>query len=305
MKPHVLHIASGLSPDFATCYRSGQSRAPGSAGQTRRRGLQVFLNATVYAAAAATVVSVPLMLTAPVGDTLARDISVEMRPPVAPKAAIPPEVAQIFGQPDRPDTPPVVETRSVADPGPALSYTIKGLVLSADRNWAVLGSPQRDEVVSPGDVLDSGAFVDRIDADGVHLVLDGAKTLVRPEQMTRTVAPSASPEPLAEEPAAEVVFRIGRLDAAEVARLIARGGRLGPRSEVVGGIPVTWVRAGEFLDRLGLAVGDVIVSVENAPVSTLSDALIGQSAVKNDGRVVFEVRTGDERRRILVRFAKT
>ena len=49
----------------------------------------------------------------------------------------------------------------------------------------------------------------------------------------------------------------------------------------------------------------MIVSVDAVPVPSLSDERIAQGAVRNDGRVVFEVRQGDERRKILVRFANT
>lgn len=269
--------------------------------------LQVLLNATVYAAAAATAVWVPLMLTSPLGDTLAGDGAaiVAAAPDPEQRTAEPPAVAPIFGLAARPDRPaadaPSAPEQAAAPP----EYAIRGLVLSADRSWAILGGPGGDQVVSAGDVLDDGAFVSNIDADGVHLVIDGTNFLVGPEDGTRTVTRSAAPAPAPETPEREVVFRIGRLETAEVARLIARGGNLGDRSEVVGGIPVVWARGGEFLDRLGLEVGDVIVSVDSVPVPSLSDERIAQRAVQNGGRLVFEVRQGDERRNILVRFSRT
>jgi len=268
--------------------------------------LQVLLNATIYAMAAAVVVWGPLMLTSPGADTLTAELFIAREVTAEPEAVAddPPRVADIFGRPERaapvPGDPPPANA-----PERTLPYAIKGLVLSGERSWAILGGLGKDAVISVGDVLEDGAYVAKIDAQGVHLVIDETTYLIAREDATRTITRSAAAVPLPDDPEEEIVFRIGRLEAAEVQRLLARGGRLGPRSEVAGGIPVLWARSGEFLDRLGLDVGDVIVSVDDVPVPALTDEVIARRAVQNDGRVVFEVRTGDERRRIPVRFATT
>ena len=102
--------------------------------------------------------------------------------PQPPAAALPPRNwPALFGEPQPPLPPqpepqppaPVAEApASSMPPLDSLGYTLKGLVRSEGAIWALVSHPGGDRVLRPGEDLEDGYTVKRIDSAGLW-VTDG------------------------------------------------------------------------------------------------------------------------------------
>ena len=103
--------------------------------------------------------------------------------PQPPASALPPRRwPALFGEP-QPPLPPSAEPQPpvTAEPQPprpgmppleSLGYELKGLVRAEGAIWALISHPTGQRVLRPGDALDQGYTVARIDSAGIW-VTDG------------------------------------------------------------------------------------------------------------------------------------
>ena len=86
----------------------------------------------------------------------------EPAPPMPPKAEPQPPKPVVAPQPPRPQMPPLE----------SLGYELKGLVRTDGAIWAMISHPTGQRVLRPGDDLEPGYRIDRIDSAGIW-VTDG------------------------------------------------------------------------------------------------------------------------------------
>lgn len=79
------------------------------------------------------------------------------KPPTAPEPQPPAPVAE--PQPPKPPMPPL----------DSLGYRLKGMVRTGDAVWAMISHPTGERVLRPGDELEPGLTVVRIDAQGIQV----------------------------------------------------------------------------------------------------------------------------------------
>lgn len=190
-----------------------------------------------------------------------------------------------------------------AAPEEAPKVVLAGIVVAPGRAWALLDWGQGQSAAQVGDLLPADTRIADITPEGVWLERAGLRWLVPavPEGagLPATRA-EAAPGPAAQVAADEVTVPVGRLDRRALERLVARGGQMEDGADA---LVVTWVRAGQFFDRLGLKPGDSIIAINGQKVGGRAELTGAYDTAVRSGVMALDVTRGGAHRKIRVNLA--
>jgi len=210
----------------------------------------------------------------------------------------------LFGTAPAPEAAAPAAQVAEAAPEEAPKVVLAGIVVAPRRAWALLDWGQGQSAAQVGDLLPADTRIADITPEGVWLERAGLRWLVPavPEGagLPATRAAAADPAPAAQAAADEVTVPVGKLDRRALERLVARGGQMEDGADA---LVVTWVRAGQFFDRLGLKPGDSIIAINGQKVGGRAELTGAYDTAVRSGVMALDVTRGGAHRKIRVNLA--
>lgn len=202
---------------------------------------------------------------------------------------------------------PVVQAEPAPEPEPEmrLDYILSGLVADGRDGWAMVQTEGGFvKVVRPGDELEGGEVVTRIDAAGVHMMWNGAPQLIpvwRPDLSNLARVEIENPH-VPPETTSEVRVTVERLDRNFIERALVEAGRLVKTELEDGssGLDVAWIRQGELYDQFGLQTGDMILRINGEIVENPDLLTNAPNALMDGGSLDLEIMRNGTRQLIKV-----
>jgi len=192
------------------------------------------------------------------------------------------------------------------DPEPEIryDYMLAGLVADERGGWAMVSAGGMAELVRPGDTLEGGETITRIDPQGVWIMLGDIPQVipVNKSDFSELVWRTAPAEAPPIESREEVRVSVERMDRNFIERALVDAGRL-VRTELEdgsSGLDVVWIRRGELYDQMGLRTGDMILRIDGEEAGDQDMHVRAPGALSGGGSIDLEIMRNGARQKIKV-----
>ena len=192
------------------------------------------------------------------------------------------------------------------DPEPEIryDYMLAGLVADERGGWAMVSAGGMAELVRPGDTLEGGETITRIDPQGVWIMLGDIPQVIPVNKsdfsdLVWRTAPAEAPPIESRE---EVRVSVERMDRNFIERALVDAGRL-VRTELEdgsSGLDVVWIRRGELYDQMGLRTGDMILRIDGEEAGDQDMHVRAPGALSGGGSIDLEIMRNGARQKIKV-----